>query len=122
MPKLQWFKYRVERIRDLSESLVKGEVVDVPEVAATTDPTTGEIITAAIPATYIQSPTTQASLVEVAKLYLYNNYALDDILYDATDLNELIVAVTYVIETLIAQSNLANDATFTWWKSKVIGE
>ena len=115
--KIKWFISRVIRIRDLSENLVKGLVIKTAEVNHI-DEETGEVVIDT-PAVLYASPTSITDLKNKLVESLANNYELTDILYDATSPTELSTAVKYVAEKLINYSNIANDATFSWWKGKV---
>ena len=66
-------------------------------------------------------PSSLSKLQERSVELIGNDYDINEPLFDTDDLNILVTAINYAVSTLVSHSNITNDATFDWWKSKVIG-
>jgi len=66
------------------------------------------------------APTTLAGLKLSTSAEISAQHNLTDWLFNAQDEAETTSAIEYVVSKIVAHSNTANNATFAWWKSKVI--
>lgn len=106
-------------VREIMKRLVRGEEVSQEEVYHFDEETGEKIIDT--PIKYYPKPTSMAKL-KTAVLTAINsnpNYGMGEGLFQADSLESMIDGFNYVIEQMIVQSNVSNNASFSWWKSKV---
>lgn len=65
-------------------------------------------------------PSSLGKLVERSIQIITKDYDFSEPLFETDNIESLLDAIEYVVTTLVTKSNSTNDATFDWWKSKVI--
>jgi hypothetical protein len=66
-------------------------------------------------------PSTFSNLVERCIELINQDYPLDqDPIFEATSLEDVLEAFSYIVNSIIKNSTSTKDATFDWWKGRVI--
>lgn len=104
-------------LRVLVEALVKGTKIQTAEEFHH-DEETGEKVIDIAEALY-PAQTAKAGLKITVMQHLLSTYDPNDGLFNVTSMSELQTGIEYVIDKFILHSNIANNATFEWYKTQL---
>jgi hypothetical protein len=115
--KVETLYQRLVEIREMIERVVKGEAKLVHEEGHY-DREGNYIVDT--PTVYAAVPNTLEDLQSTCLALVANDYDISEPLFETDNLMDLVDGLNYVIEKIIQYSNATNDASFDWWKFKII--
>jgi hypothetical protein len=116
--KLSLLYVRLMEMREMIDRIVKHEAKLVREVGHYDEEGNYVIDT---PEELCPVPQSLSMLIQRSLQLISQDYNVSEPLFDTDDISVLMTAITYVITQLVIQTNSTNNASYSWYKDKIVG-